>query len=240
MARRVDEFGLILRLFGRTVAGDERGTVAVIFSVCAFVIAGAVGGAIDYGRWNSANYQMQLVLDSATLEAGRALRTHTDVGRAAQAGEQYFATASSQVAFVEKVAPVFTTADDGTAVVGRFDNAISAPFLSILGIGHMKVSIASKISVGKPAAGGSDDGKRESDKARAAEQKAAFARKICPQVRQYDAMIRQLGLQLPRDQVRLLSDVLQNCNASSDTSVGDTTSSNAGEAPSLGGLRIVQ
>ena len=55
---------------------DERGSVLPIFAICALVIFGAVGVAIDYSRAASSRSEMQAALDAASImlakEIGRA------------------------------------------------------------------------------------------------------------------------------------------------------------------------
>jgi uncharacterized membrane protein len=129
----------------RTLRYDERGSIAIIFAACLFVIGACVGCALDYGRWHNANSHMQLLLDTATLEAGRALQSSGSPAKAMETGQRHFDRALSQKWFVEKKLPTFVVGSNGTAVTGRFENSISAPFLSIVGITSMKVSLETRV-----------------------------------------------------------------------------------------------
>ncbi len=124
---------------------DERGSIAILFAGTLFVIGACVGCALDYGRWHNANSQMQLLLDIATLEAGRALQATGSMAKASEAGERHFDRVLAQKWFIEKKPPTFVVGSNGTAVTGRFENAISAPFLSIIGFASLKVAIVTKV-----------------------------------------------------------------------------------------------
>ncbi len=58
----------------RSFASDERGTVAIIFSLCAFVLVMVTGLAIDVGRTFQANSKIGSAIDAAALAAAKGLR----------------------------------------------------------------------------------------------------------------------------------------------------------------------
>lgn len=55
-------------------ASDERGTIAIIFSLCIFIVMGIVGLAIDVGRLFHANSKIAASIDAAALAAAKSLR----------------------------------------------------------------------------------------------------------------------------------------------------------------------
>ena len=56
----------------RRFSCDNRGTVALIFALCAFIVVGVVGGAVDFGRTIAFKGKLQTTLASASLAAGSA------------------------------------------------------------------------------------------------------------------------------------------------------------------------
>ena len=57
-------------------ASDERGTVAIIFSLCLTMVVMVTGLAIDVGRTYQANGKISAALDSAALAAAKGLRVN--------------------------------------------------------------------------------------------------------------------------------------------------------------------
>ncbi len=62
-----------LTTLSRSIAGDERGTVAMIFALMAMVLLMSMGLAIDYGRTYHAKSKIMAAADGAALAAGRAM-----------------------------------------------------------------------------------------------------------------------------------------------------------------------
>jgi Flp pilus assembly protein TadG len=58
----------------RSFSSDERGSVAIIFGLCTFVLIMIVGLAIDVGRLYQANNKMSAAIDAAALAAAKGLR----------------------------------------------------------------------------------------------------------------------------------------------------------------------
>ena len=56
----------------RSLAKNERGTVAMIFALTAFVVVTLVGGAVDFGRAYNGKAKMQTTLDAASLATSAA------------------------------------------------------------------------------------------------------------------------------------------------------------------------
>jgi hypothetical protein len=217
---------------------DERGSIALMFAGCVFVIGGFVGFALDYGRWHSANSQMQLLLDTATLEVGRALASSGSAAKATEAGERHFEREMSQKWFADKKSPKFEVGPNGTAVIGRFENAVSAPFLSMIGISQLIVKVETKVETASknastPAGAATDAQAAVAPAGESAGQKLAAARQFCGALRQHEPML--FRMRLSPELQRAVNEALQRCRETSDTlSDGD------GVIPDLGGLRITQ
>ena len=58
----------------REFAADERGTIAIIFSLCSFAIVMITGLAIDVGRTYQANNKISSAIDASALAAAKGLR----------------------------------------------------------------------------------------------------------------------------------------------------------------------
>jgi Flp pilus assembly protein TadG len=58
----------------RNFASDERGTIAVIFALCSFVLVMVTGLAIDVGRTYQANNKIGAAIDAAALASAKGLR----------------------------------------------------------------------------------------------------------------------------------------------------------------------
>jgi uncharacterized membrane protein len=156
MSERIDGSSMTAKSRVGGLRADERGSIAIMFAAALFVIGACVGCALDYGRWHNANSQMQLLLDTATLEAGRALQSTGSMAQASETGQRHFDRALAQKWFIQKKPPTFVVGHNGTAVTGRFENAISAPFLSIIGITSLKVSLETRVDTVGSKKGASD------------------------------------------------------------------------------------
>jgi Flp pilus assembly protein TadG len=129
-------------LFGR-FAQSQSGNIAMMFGLTIMVIFGAVGGAIDYGRWLNARQQTQHAIDAAVLAAGRVLQTSGgNASEALATAEKYYNELKSQITSTDTIN--FQLADDGAAVEAVGDAKVSTPFLNVLGIPHLPVYTKAK------------------------------------------------------------------------------------------------
>lgn len=78
---------LLRRSFGR-LARDERGNVALIWAICALVVLGVIGVALDFSRAHAAKQLLQNAADSAALVAERL--ADKPLAERQEAAEQYF------------------------------------------------------------------------------------------------------------------------------------------------------
>jgi hypothetical protein len=180
-----------------------------VFAACLFVIGGCIGCAIDYGRWHSAKSQMQILLDGATLDAGRTLQTTGSTAKAVESGERHFDRAMAQKWFIEKKPPTFAVGSNGTEITGRFDNAIASPFLSLIGINRLKVELETRADIAgaskSPKAGGAGaSGKLISAGAgSSSDEKTVSAQELC-------SILRQAEPASSRDR-RAIAEALEGC-----------------------------
>ena len=113
-------------------ARDTSGNIAIIFGLSAMVLFGAVGGAIDFGRWNAAKQQVQYAADAAALAAGRAMQSNGgDQTDALEMASAYFN--KMKPAGMTGTTPTFAVEEDGTVVRGTIDMGIETTLLAVLG-----------------------------------------------------------------------------------------------------------
>jgi hypothetical protein len=133
----------------QALAGDERGTVAIIFALAIAVLFGAVGGAIDFAQVYRARAMVQNGLDAATLAAGRVLQTGGETSAALNAAEAHMRPIRSQLPVSGPIS--FGVADGGASFVGSADLRFATPLLSIIGFDSMPIVLASKAKFGAGA-----------------------------------------------------------------------------------------
>ena len=124
-------------------ARSDSGNVAIIFGLTIAIIFGAVGGAIDYGRWLTARTQTQNAVDAAVLAAGRVLQSsggNTDA--ALEAARTYYRRLKPDVTIDENID--FTLTDNGAAIEAVTHSIVETPFLSAVGIKSMPVHTSAK------------------------------------------------------------------------------------------------
>lgn len=124
------------------IVKDEKGTVAVLLGLSAFMLVGVVGGALDFARWHNAQTQMQNALDAAVLAGGRVLQTNQSEAEALNAASQYYENLKST--WLSRGTPAFSLQNSGTVVRAIFDGAVTAPFLGVIGISELPVKIKSE------------------------------------------------------------------------------------------------
>ena len=107
-----------------------------------------IGGAVDYGRWASANSKTQNAMDTAVLAGGRILqlagKTNAD---AVAAANQYYAKNKSDGLKLDNTS--FRV--ENNQVIGTTNATVQTPFLNTVGIDSLPVKITAKAEL---AAGG--------------------------------------------------------------------------------------
>lgn len=139
LASRSDRARELAQSFLRSRSGN----VALLFGITVAVIFGAVGGALDYGRWVNARTQTQNALDAAVLAAGRALQsTGGNADEAIATARSYFDELKPDV--LPENSADFSLADDGSAIEGSTEASIETPFLSAVGVKSLPVHTSAK------------------------------------------------------------------------------------------------
>ena len=121
---------------------SNKGNVAIIFALMATVVSAMVGGAVDYGRALQARSKMQNAMDSAILAAARQWQVSGSSSSAAaiQHGEDVFNALKPQAL---PVTPSIVIHPETSTVVGQAATSVPAPFLAVLGVPKLDVSVAS-------------------------------------------------------------------------------------------------
>ncbi len=119
---------------------NKSGSVAIIFALSTMVIFAAIGGAIDFQRWHSAQNQVANALDSAVLASVRVLQLKgsADETAALNAARKYFDAHKPD--WIENSATTFRVTNSGSVVEGTTRTALSTPFLSVIGIQSLDIS----------------------------------------------------------------------------------------------------
>src|SRR6202048_3867591 len=116
---------------------DQRGNIAVIFSIALLPLIGFMGAAIDYSRANNARTAMQSALDSVALMVSKDLTqgliTTSDVDAKAKA---YFtALYTNKDAQSISVSATYTpgTTSSGTTILVTGSGSIPTDFMTVVG-----------------------------------------------------------------------------------------------------------
>jgi Flp pilus assembly protein TadG len=129
----------------KSFAGDETGSVAIVFGISVIVLLALSGAAIDFSRMSLAQTQTQLALDSAVLAAGRKLQAGSeDFGAAIDVANAYFAERTTERTPVKDATVDFQVVDNNTAVVGTAEAKVETHLLGLVNVPHLTVSAYSK------------------------------------------------------------------------------------------------
>lgn len=111
----------------RAFASDEKGTIAILFGLTAFVVLALVGGAVDFGRAISVKEQLQRTVDAASLAAARVWQTENSLAQAEASGTRFFEHNKPY-----GVASSFTFTPDlvRNSITMEGTSTVPAPFLS--------------------------------------------------------------------------------------------------------------
>ncbi|MCB1511873.1 MAG: hypothetical protein KDJ36_13310 [Hyphomicrobiaceae bacterium] len=113
---------------------DNRGSIAIIFAFALAVIVGAVGGAVDFGRYMSAKRQTAAALDAAVLAGARVLLLGGSQQDAKNTAQQYYDRNVANRFSVSSDTVQFLVQQGGKAVVAQGKADLSTTFLKVLGI----------------------------------------------------------------------------------------------------------
>lgn len=127
------------------LAGDTRGSVAIIFALIGVSLCLFVGAAVDLGRWLQARNQSVAALDAAVLAGARVLQLDEhDLTGARAAAQQYFRENTMGRTPVENETVVFSPADNNSAFTGTNKSFIQTTFLNFAHIPRLPVAVFSK------------------------------------------------------------------------------------------------
>ncbi|MEZ5852979.1 MAG: pilus assembly protein [Hyphomicrobiaceae bacterium] len=132
---------------------DDRGTVAVIFTLVAFVAVALAGGAVDVGRTYSMRTKLQNVLDAATLATASAYLAdpNHDINKALAQGRQFFASNMGQ----DQGASMTSALDAMSQTVAmQAQMNVTTPFLSMVGINSLSLWAATEVATQESLSGG--------------------------------------------------------------------------------------
>ena len=127
----------------RDYAGNERGSVAIIFGLTAFVVVTIVGGAVDFGRAYNGKAKLQATLDSASLASAAAYLhdPNHDVTNAIAHGQNYFNAIMSN----EPGATMTSTLNvESQTVTMTASMPVKTPFLTLVGINTITLAAYSE------------------------------------------------------------------------------------------------
>ena len=121
----------------RSFTRDEKGSVALIFALTAFVVVSLVGGAVDFGRAYSMQTRLQNALDSASLAASVAYQNdpNHDSAAALQQADRYFSAAMTGISGVNMTRTLDTTSKTVTMAA---QITVSTPFLAMAPIANIQ------------------------------------------------------------------------------------------------------
>lgn len=131
---------------------DQRGSIAVVFAMMSVIMLGVVGGAVDYGRWLAARSKTHNAIDSAVLAGGRVLQlAGMGDAEAKAAADKYYSRNKSGALDIDNT--VFSV--NNTEITGVTTSFVKTPFLSLMGIDTLPVTITAKAIVAAGGSGGS-------------------------------------------------------------------------------------
>jgi Flp pilus assembly protein TadG len=139
---------------------DDRGGVAILFGLVTITLFAMIGAALDYGKWHNANSRVERAMDSALLAAGRQFQTDPDNPQAAiDAASTYFNQFALDGVVVEGLVANFNVTQTPLGIEGSATGAVKTPFLSLVNIKTLDVSMTSNVEFG--VGGGSSGTKLE-------------------------------------------------------------------------------
>lgn len=137
--------------FASRFRSGRSGNAVILFAMMLVPITAVIGMAVDYGHALSARTDLQAVLDSTALAAGRAYQVSGEAETARAAAETYFAKAYQQKIGARLVR---AEVDDRTTTIEVAGELVSpTAFLGIVGIEALPVSATATAAL---AGAGSD------------------------------------------------------------------------------------
>ncbi len=117
-----------------TFSRNDRGSIAVLFTVALTLICACVGGAVDFARYSSAKSQTVAAVDAAVLAGARTLLLGGDSLAAVSAATTYYnENVTSRFGTVNDTVSFQTTQND-TVMTGSGSADLPTTFLRVVGI----------------------------------------------------------------------------------------------------------
>jgi Flp pilus assembly protein TadG len=120
---------------------DNRGSVAIIFSLCAIVLFAGVGGALDYGRAVIARYHIQETVDAAALAGARTYQLQHDEAAAKDVARRFYEK-NRPTGLAGEVVQLHFNRDTLTLSMAAAAK-VPTPFLSVIRISAYDISATS-------------------------------------------------------------------------------------------------
>jgi Flp pilus assembly protein TadG len=136
---------------------DETGVTAMLFALCATVLFGMAGAAIDGARWYSMRRHHSDAIDAALLAAARALQVSpSDTNGALGIANKVYTNTLPQAQPLLNNSVAFVQADTGAAVTFTGTAFLKTTFLSVIGITKLNVTKPAKAVLAQGLNQGSD------------------------------------------------------------------------------------
>jgi Flp pilus assembly protein TadG len=137
----------------------EHGSISVLFGLLSFVLFAAIGAAVDYGRWHSANQRIETVIDDALLAAGRQYQTDPNAPELAIAAAQaYFNQAVANGLDIETPAATFAIVQSPMGLSGTVTGRVTTPFLGMMKVANLPIYTSAQVEFGVAGGGGGGSG----------------------------------------------------------------------------------
>jgi Flp pilus assembly protein TadG len=118
------------RFSGKPFSSDQRGSVAIMFGLAAFVVFTLVGAAVDYGRTILARERLQATVDSAVLAAARVWQIEQDMDLAEKKAIAHFDVMKPEGVNAQLTSLAPDT--DMNTITAEASAQVKVPFLSLV------------------------------------------------------------------------------------------------------------
>lgn len=140
--------------FARRLGADRKGTTALIFSLTTIPVVAVVGGGVDMGRAMNLRAEMQGVLDSAALAAGRQFQlTNSDTAAKTMVTNSFNAAFNIPAQHFANPTLTTNTVDLVNLQINVKATAdVPTPFLALVGVPKLSFTVSSQagLTVGGP------------------------------------------------------------------------------------------
>lgn len=127
-------------------ADDTRGAIAIIFALLVVILAGLVGGAVDFARQSHATAIYRSTIDGAILAAARLKQSGASDAEAIAMAHSFMASAKTKIQMPVDV--TFNISSDGGTLTGRANLDIPSTFLRVIGISSLAVRVSTQARFG--------------------------------------------------------------------------------------------